>query len=125
MSGFYYVLESEHTGIYLSDRVDMTQGYYNLTIETVNPKVLLYGMKVGDTQQTAFAKLKTAGYVDMGQNSEGYEVFVHDVKPQLIFVAVVGGKVDMYQYDAIDPNMVVPESILSAVPARQYKAFAR
>ncbi len=123
VSGFYYVLESQNTGIYLSRNVDMAQGYYNLIIETIDPKVTFHGMKVGDTQQSASAKLKTAGFIDGGQNSQGYEVFVHNTDPQIVFVGFSGGKVDIYQFVAIDESYF--SSVSSVLAPRQYRAYVR
>lgn len=125
VSGYERVFESEHTGIYLNTQnvSDPANGYYNLVIETINPKILLSGMKVGDTEQTAFAKLKTAGYIDQGQDGEGYERFVHSTKSQVVFVKVVSGKVELYQYVVIDESL--GSGVASNIDPRQFKAFDR
>ena len=80
-------------------------------------------MKVGDTQQSASAKLKTAGFIDGGENSQGYEVFVHNTDPQIVFVGFSGGKVEIYQFVAIDENYF--SSVASILAPRQYRAYVR
>ena len=123
VSGFDYVAENENTGIYVGTEFDMAQGLYNLIIDTNDPRVVFNGMKIGDTQASASAKLKTAGFINGGQNPQGYQTFVHRNDPEIVFVGTQGGIVTTYQYVAIDPSLVSAYSHF-AMP-RQYVAYRR
>ena len=123
VSGFNYVAENEMTGIYVGTEFDMANGIYNLIIDTIDPKLMFHGLKVGDTEASAAAKLKTAGFIDGGYNPQGYEVFVHQTKAELVFVESHGGVVFTYQYAAIDPNLIGTYSY--GVMPRTYMAYVR
>ena len=123
VSGFNYVAENEMTGIYVGTEFDMANGIYNLIIDTIDPKLMFHGLKVGDTEASAAAKLKTAGFIDGGYNPQGYEVFVHQTKAELVFVESHGGVVFTYQYAAIDPSLIGTYSY--GVMPRTYMAYVR
>lgn len=125
VSGFYYAIGNEDTAIYLSNQIaDPQQGRYNLILETYDQRVMLNGMKIGDTRTTAFAKLKNAGYVGGEVNPQGYYVFAHNQKPFIVFVEIIGEKVSYYQMAAVDENLYSSVSG-NAAALTQYYAYTK